>query len=387
MVFLLLVVKSAFRNRLRSLLTAFGVAIAIIAFLFLRTVISAWHAGAERAAADRLVVRNKISIIFPLPTAYFQKVKNVPGVTEATWANWFGGVYKDPRNFFAKFAVDADSYQRVYPELQLPPEEQKAWMGDRTGCIIGEELAAKYSWKVGDEIPLAGDIYPGDWKFTIRGIYHPPQGSSIDKRTMFFHWKYLDERMPEGRKNQLGVVIVRVADVQQSTSVASTIDKLFDNSPAETRTETERAFQMSFLSMVSAMLVAIEAISGVVLAILLLILGNTMAMATRERTTEYAVLRAIGFRPSHIVRLVLGEGLVIAGTGVALGLGMAPAILRIAGQAFQRVVGAFLGSFVVQPGPAIAAVAVALLGGMLAAAVPAWRAGRMRLVDALRRVE
>jgi putative ABC transport system permease protein len=386
MAFLLLVIKSAFRNRLRSSLTAVGVAIAIVAFLFLRTIIGAWNAGADNAAVDRMVVRNRISIIFPMPLSYLPKVKGVPGVTDVSWANWFGGVYKDERNFFARFAVDADTYLTVYPELSITPQEKQAWREDRTGAVVGVKLAEKYGWKIGDQIALAGDIYPGDWKFTVRGIYHS-SSKAFDERTMFFHWKYLNEQMPETRKDQLGVLMFRVAPGASSAQVASTIDKMFENSPAETRTETEKAFQMSFLSMMSAVLTAIEIVSGVVLAILMLILANTMAMATRERTTEYAVLRAIGFRPAHVVVMVLGEGLVIASLGAALGLALTPPILEVTARALQQNMGNFLDNDQLALGPAVMAVAVAVLGGMLASAAPAWRAGRLKLVDALRRVE
>ena len=386
MEFFLLTVRSAFRNRLRSILTAVGVAIAIIAFLFLRSFVSAWTSGYDRASADRLVVRNKISIIFPLPMSYLQKIKSVPGVADATWANWFGGVYIDQRNFFAQFAVDPESYLRVYPEIQLTPEEKQAWLADRTGCIVGPELAEKYGWKIGDQIPLQGTIYPGDWKFTVRGIYSAGT-KNADLKTMLFQWKYLDESMPEARKNNLGVVMIKVDDPKKGNDVAQAIDGLFANSLAETRTETEKAFQLSFLSMVSTVIVAIQLISLVVLLILILILGNTVAMGTRERTVEYAMMRAIGFKPGHIVTMVLGEGLVIGGFGGLLAVLMAPAILEGLGNAFKKVMGNFLGSFGIDRGGVVIALVAALAGGAVAAAVPAWLAGRRKLVDALRRVE
>ncbi len=386
MEFVALIVKSAFRNRLRALLTAVGVAIAIVSFLFLRTIVSAWNAGAENAAADRMVVRNRISIIFPLPLSYLDKVKRVPGVTDVSWANWFGGMYKDQRNFFAKFAVDAPTYLSIYPEMTLSPEEKQAWMGDRMGAVVGEKLAEKYGWKVGDQIAIAGDIYPGDWKFTVRGVYHSTS-KAFDERTMYFHWKYLNETVTEGRKDQLGVLLIRIGPGVPSAQVASAIDKQFENSVAETRTETEKAFQMAFLSMVSAVLVAIQIVSIVVLFILVLILANTMAMATRERTTEYAVLRAIGFSPRHVVMMVVGEGLVIGALGAALGVALTPPLVEVVGRGLEASLGNFLDLQGLALGPVAAAVAVAIGGGMLASAVPAWRAGRLRLVDALRKVD
>ncbi|MSP59172.1 MAG: FtsX-like permease family protein [Myxococcales bacterium] len=384
--YLLLVFKSAFRNRLRASLTGVGVAIAIVAFLFLRTLLSAWYAGAESAAADRMVVRNKISIIFPLPMAYTGKVQKIPGVTDVSWANWFGGTYIDERNFFAQFAVDPESYLRVVPEIVITPEAKKAWLDDRSGCIVGELLAEKYKWKVGDTIAMKGTIYPGDWKFTIRGIYKAGT-KNFDVQTMFFHWKLLDEQMPEGRKSQLSILLIRVADPAQSVAVAQAIDKEFLNSPAETRTESEKQFQMAFVAMSGALLSAIEIISYVVLLILMIIIANTMAMSTRERTTEYAVLRAIGFKPAHVIGFVMGEGLIIGGLGAMVGVLLTAPLTSFIARALERSLGAFLGAFELDKTAAALAVLGAMLGAMLASVVPAWRAGRMRLVDALRRVE
>lgn len=386
MAFLLLIIKSAFRNRLRTVLTSVGVAMAIIAFLFLQTFVAAWRSNADAASVDRLVVRNKISLVFPLPMSYLEKVRAVPGVADVSYSNWFGAMYKEPKNFFAQFAVEPESFLQLYSEYLLTPEERAAFLADRSGCIVGESIAEKFGWKVGDKLPLSGTIYPGDWVFNIRGIYHG-RDANTDTKQMIFHWKRLDDSLPEARKNQLGTILVKVADASRSNDVATAIDRGFANSLAETRTESEKAFQLGFLSMVSAIIDAIQIVSMVVLAILVLILGNTLAMATRERTTEYAVMRAIGFRPPHIVWLVIGEGFVIAAVGVSLGLLAAPPIMRFFAAWFQKEVGNFLGQFHIDPRTVAMAVSVALAGGMLAAAIPAWRAGRMRIVDALRRVE
>lgn len=382
MAFLILVIKSAFRNRLRTLLTSVGVAIAIVAFLFLRTFIASYYAGVEASASDRLVVRNKISITFPLPRPYVEKVRNVPGVDDVSWANWFGGIYIDERNFFAQLAIDAESYYRLYPEYLLSPEEMKAWLGDRTGCVVGDLLAQKYKWKVGDKITLKGTIFPGDWEFTIRGIYHG-RDKATDRQQMHFHWKYLDERREERAKNKVGIILIKAA----GGDVGQTIDRSFANSLAETRTESEKAYQLSFISMASAIILAIQVVSGVVLVILMLILGNTLAMGTRERNSEFAAMRAIGFRPSHIMRMVIGEGFVVALSGVLLGLLIAPPVLSFFADIFQENLGSFLGAFELDAKAMMLAVGVALGGGMLAAAVPAVRVSRMRIVDALRKVE
>jgi putative ABC transport system permease protein len=384
MKFLGLIWKSAFRNRLRTLLTAFGVAIAIIAFLFLRTFIAAWYSGVEGSSSDRLIVRNKISLTFPLPRAYTEKIRNMPGVKDVSWANWMGSYYKDPKQFFANYAVDAESYLRNYPEFMLSDDEKKAFMEDRTGAIIGELLAEKYNWKVGDRVTLSGTIYAGNWDFTIRGIYKG-RDKATDRQSFMCHWKYLDERSQFG-KDHVGWYVVNVAGADGS-KVARDIDAVFANSLAETRTESEKSFQLSFISMSSAVLKAIQVVSFVVLIILVLILGNTLAMATRERTTEYGAMRAIGFRPGQIVGLVLGEGFVVALVGVVIGVGLATPILKFFAGLFARQLGAFLGSFDVEPSLLALTSAIALAGGMIASAIPARRAGRMKIVDALRRIE
>jgi putative ABC transport system permease protein len=385
MAFLLLVVKSAFRNRLRALLTSVGVAIAIIAFLFLRTFIAAWYAGVDAAGADRMIVRNKTSIIFSLPLSYATKLQNVPGVSAVSYENWFGGYYKDPKQFFAKFAME-DHALDLYPEAIIPPDQMQAYKEDKQGAIVGRLLAQKYGWKVGDRVTITGDIYPGDWDFNIRAIY-TSTSKTFDQQTMFFHWSYLNDAVNERRKDKIGIILFKVADANASSSVGRAVDALFANSDNETHTESEKAFQLEFLSMSSALISAIQLVSGVVLVILMLILANTLAMATRERTTEYAVMRAIGFRPGHVVWLVVGEGFVIAAVGVAIGVGLATPVLRFFADVFQTYLGPFLGEFGLDPKLVVEAVVVALAGGMIASALPARRAGRLNIVDALRRVE
>lgn len=384
MKFLGLIWKSAFRNRLRTILTALGVAIVIIAFLFLRTFIAAWYSGVEGSSSDRLIVRNKISLTFPLPRAYTEKIRNLQGVKDISWANWMGAYYKDPKQFFANYAVDPESYLRNYPEFVVSDEEKKAFFEDRTGALIGELLAEKYGWKVGDRVTLNGTIYAGNWDFTIRAIYKG-RDKATDRQQFMCHWKYLDEKSQYG-KDHVGWYVVNVAGADGG-KVAHDIDQLFANSLAETRTESEKSFQLSFISMSSAVLAAIQVVSIVVLIILVLILGNTLAMATRERTSEYAAMRAIGFRPGHIVMLVLGEGFVVALVGVIIGVGLSAPILKFFAGVFQRQLGAFLGSFDVEPSLLAIASGIALVAGMVASAIPARRAGRMKIVDALRRIE
>jgi putative ABC transport system permease protein len=387
MSFFLLVFKSAFRNRLRTLLTSVGVAIAVIAFLFLRTFIGAWYAGVEGSSSDRMVVRNKISIIFPMPISYVDKVRNIVGDRGAvSYENWFGAVYpKDEHGFFANLAADDDIF-KMYPEIAIAPDQWKAYLEDRQGAIIGSHLSEKYGWKLGDRITLRGTIFPGDWDFNVRVIYES-HGKSVDDATMFFHWKYLNEKLPERQKDKVGLIFVRVDNPAQSNAIGAAIDKSFANSLAETRTESEKAFQLEFLSMASAIIGAIQVVSGVVLMILMLILANTLAMATRERTAEYAVMRAIGFQPRHIIGMVLGEGFVISLVGVGLGIALAPPIMDFFGKMFEKQLGGFLGNFGLALEPVLLALVVGLSLGMLAAALPAWGAGRLKIVDAHRRVE
>jgi putative ABC transport system permease protein len=383
----LLVFKSAFRNQLRTLLTSVGVAIAIVAFLFLRTFIAAWYSGVEGAQTDRLFVRNKISITFPMPLNYVEKVRQAIGDKgSVSYENWFGAMYpKDEHGFFASFAADDDVF-RMFPEFIIDPGQWKDYLEDRQGVFIGPRLVEKYGWKIGDKIMLRGTIYPGDWEFHVRGIYTSNK-RSVDLGSLFFHWKYMNEKQVGTARDQVGLILVKVNDPSQSAAVAQTVDRTFVNSAAETRTESEKAFQMEFLSMSSAIINAIQLVSGVVLVILMLVLANTMAMATRERTTEYAVMRAIGFQPHHIVGMVLGEGFVVALVGATIGVTLSPPVMRFFADLLEKQMGGFIGNFELHVGPTVAAMAVALLLGMLAAALPAWRAGRLKIVDALRRVE
>jgi len=388
MSFFFLIFKSAFRNRLRTLLTSLGVAIAIIAFLVLRTIVAAWNAGYENSASDRMITRNKISITFEMPLSYVDKVKNLVGDKgQVSYENWFGAMYpKDEHGFFANLATDDDVF-KMYPEIVIPPDQWKAYVEDRQGTVIGSHLAEKYGWKLGDKITLRGTIYAGDWDFNVRAIYHSTS-RAVDESGMWFHWKYMNEKLPESRRDHVGLILTKVNDGGMATAIGQAIDKEFANSPAETRTESEKQFQLEFLSMASALLSAIRIISYVVLLILMLILANTMAMATRERTTEYAVMRAIGFQPRHIVGMVLGEGFIIALVGAVLGVALVPpSVQSLARVLEQSGMGGWAGNMSLEPRDAAFAVGASLLLGMVAAALPARRAGKLKIVDALRRVE
>jgi putative ABC transport system permease protein len=379
-----LVVKNAFRHTLRTSLTVVGIVVAITAFGLLRTVVDAWYATANNSSSARLVTRTSISLVFPLPLTYAAKLRQVPGVTGVTWANWFGGVYISERNFFPQFAVDAATYLDLYPEFLLSDEERKAFIADRKGAIVGRKLADRYGWKVGDTIPLRGTIYPGTWTFTLRGIYDAGEPAT-DTSAMYFHWSLLNEtikRIYPRRGDQTGVFIERLADPEQAAEVSTAIDATFRNSLAETLTETEKAFQLSFVAMADAILLAIEAVSYVVVLIIMAVMANTMAMTARERSAEYATLKALGFSGGFVAGLIFAESLAIAGAGGALGI----ALTFPLSDALAATVGSMFPEVAVSGATVALQAAAALVIGAVAAALPAWRVMRTRIVDGLRAI-
>ena len=244
MYFTKLILRNALRHKLRTGLTVLGIFVAILAFGLLRTVIEAWYAGAESASSTRLITRNSISLVFPLPITYQEKIRQIEGVSRVTHANWFGGVYVSEKNFFPQFAVDIDSYFDLYPEYLIPPEQMKALVLDRKGCVVGRKLAETYGLSIGDVVPLRGTIYPGNWEFVVRAIYDGKEAKT-DTSQFFFRWDYLNETLKKTvprRANTVGVLVVGVRDADQVARVAAEIDRTFANSLAETLTETEKAF-------------------------------------------------------------------------------------------------------------------------------------------------
>src|SRR5207249_324595 len=231
----LLVLKNALRHKLRTILTVVGIVLAITAFGLLRTIVDAWYAGANASSSARLITRNSISLTFSLPLTYAQKIRQVPGVSAVSWANWFGGVYVSERNFFPQFAIDPASYLDLYPEFVLSAQERKAFILDRQGCIAGRKLVERFGWKIGDQIPLRGTIFPGTWSFNLRGIYDGAD-KTTDTSTLFFHWDLLNETLKKSfprRANQVGVYVVQLRDPGQASEVSLAIDGTFKNSLAE----------------------------------------------------------------------------------------------------------------------------------------------------------
>ncbi|MBA3504810.1 MAG: ABC transporter permease [Betaproteobacteria bacterium] len=379
-----LVVKNAARHKLRTLLTVIGIVVAITAFGLLRTIVDAWYAGAEATSSARLITRNAISLVFSMPLNYAQKIRQVPGVSAVTWSNWFGGVYITERNFFPQFAIDAATYLDMYPEFVLKPDERKAFAVDRAGAIAGRKLAEQYGWKLGDQIPLRGTIYPGTWTFTLRAIYDGVDAKT-DETQFLFHWHYLNEtiktRFPRWR-DQTGVYIVEIRDPGQAAQVSQAIDATFKNSLGETLTETEKAFQLGFVAMTEAILLAIEAVSFVVIVIIMAVMANTMAMTARERYSEYATLKALGFSNGFVAMLIFAESIAIALAGGSLGI----ALTFPLSDAFGGAMGALFPVFLVSRETLLLQIGAALSVGVIAAAVPAWRAANVRIVDGLRAV-
>ncbi len=379
-----LLLKNAFRHPLRTLLTIVGLVVAVVAFGMLRTIVDAWYAGAEASSSTRLITRSATSLTVPLPLAYAERLRAVDGVDGISWSNWFGGVYVSERNFFPQFAVDPQSYLPLYPEFVVKADDRVAWERDRKGVIVGRKLADKFGWQVGDQIPLRGTIYPGTWSFTLRGIYDGADAGT-DTNQMLMHWAYLNETMRarSGRRaDQVGVFIVGIRDPNNAALVSQRIDAQFRNSLAETLTETEKAFQLGFVAMSEAILVALQAVSFIVIVIIMAVMANTMTMTARERLAEYATLKALGFPPEFVVRLLFGESLFIALLGGVLGLLLTLPLAAL----FAGATGTLFPVFRVSGATMGLQLAVALVVGAVAAAWPAWKMSRINIVNGLRHV-
>ncbi len=385
MFILTLIRKNLLRHKLRTLLTILGITIAVLAFGLMQTVVSAWNAGVAASAADRLIVVHSVSFIYPLPLSYRARIERLPGVETVSFANWFSGIYIDETNFFARMAVDPATYFKVFPEFIVSDEALAALTQERNGAIIGAQIAKKYNLKVGDIIPLEGDIYPGYWEMKVVGVYRG-RDEGTDESQMLFNWEYLDQSLLKTQPTRAGRVGWYVVDIKNAADrarISADIDSLFANSPAETKTQTEKEFQQSFVSMSSAILTAINIVSIVIIGIILLVLSNTMIMTARERFREFAVLKTLGFSTLHLAGLIGGESMVIAGLGAAFGVALT---FPISGVIEQGLPAGWFPGFNVETSTLIAATGSALLVGVVAAAVPVFRTVRMKIVDGLRQV-
>jgi putative ABC transport system permease protein len=388
MKFLPLVVRNLTRRKIRTIFTVLSIMIAFVLFGLLMAIRAAFTMGVDVAGADRLMVIHKVSLIQPLPLSYASRIRSVEGVTDLTHANWFGAYYQDPNSFFANMAVEPESWLRMYPEFELPEDQKKAWFADRTGAIVGIDTARKFNWKVGDRVPLISPIYRkpdgSNWEFTIAGIYDSTT-VGVDKTQFFFHYDYLDQTFrntPSASfvSGNVGWYVFRVADPASSDQLAKRIDSAFANSPAETKTATEKAFVSDFAKQVGDIGAIMMAITAIVMAFILFVAGNAMAQSVRERINELGVLKTLGFKNGRILGLVLLESCTIAVIGGGIGLLLAWIII-----AQGDPTGGLLPVFHFPTRDLIGGIALVALLGLGTGLLPAMQASRLKIVDALRR--
>jgi putative ABC transport system permease protein len=380
MKFLPMVLANLGRHLRRTVLTVLSVALALFLFALLRSVVTTLNAGSEVSSASRMIVQNATAIVFTLPQSYANRLKAVPHVQAVTWENWFGGRYGDGKRQFAAFAIEPESYFAMYPEMGISQETRQAFLKERTAAIVGEGLIKDFGWKVGQNITLQGTIFPGDWTFTIRGIYHPTL-KEYGNDAFIFRYDYLYEKYPD--QVTPGWFVLKIDDPNAAPQVARTIDDQFRNSNAATKTGTEKAFAAGFATMWGNVKLLMSTIGMAVVFAILLITANAMMMNQRERTSEVAVLKTIGFTNGTVFGLVIVEAAVISLSGAAIGLGGAIALPALTG--FGQ--GGFLPGFHVTGGTVAVGSAVALLLTVASGLIPALGAARLPVVQALRRVE
>jgi len=380
MKFLPLVIANLMRHKLRTILTICSVALALFLFASLRTVTTTLASGSEVSSAQRVIVQNSTAFVIPLPMSYANRLSSVPHVQSVTWANWFGGKYGDGKKFFAQFAVDPKTYLGMYPEYSIPEDQKQAFFKERSSAIVGEGLVRAFGWKVGDNVTIQGTIFPGDWTFTIRGIYHPAMKEYGDDAFMF-HYDYLYEKYPD--RVTPGWYILKIDDPAAAPVVMKTIDDQFRNSNAPTKTGTEKAFAAGFASMWGNVKLLMSTIGMAVVFAILLVTANAMMMNQRERTSEVAVMKTVGFSDRRVFGLIIIEAAVISLTGAFLGLGAATLLPIVTG--FGE--GGFLPGFHVTGGTLAVGATVALLLTVASGIFPAWQAAKLPVVQALRRVE
>lgn len=377
--------RNLMRRKVRTTFTVLSIFIAFLLFGFLMAVRSAFSMGVDLAGADRMMVLNKISIIMPLPYSYGQQLKAIEGVKQVTYANWFGGYYQETKNQFPNMAVDAETWLTMYPEFTLPEDQRKAWLADREGAIVGAVTAKRFGWKIGDRVPLQATIFSRPdrraWEFNIRGIYDASL-KGADKTQLFFHWEFLNEVIKDTRfGNQVGWYVIKVNDPEQSMAIAKKIDTMFTNSQTETKTDSEKNFIAGWAKQIGNISLITQFIAAAALFMMLLVTANAMAQSIRERTSELAVLKTLGFGDGKILGLVLLESCVLAVVGGAAGLGLAWVLITVIGDP----TGSFLPQFLLPPRDLVIGMIMVLGLGFATGFVPALQASRLRIVDALRR--
>ncbi|MFO0774369.1 MAG: FtsX-like permease family protein [Nitrospiraceae bacterium] len=380
------IIRNVRRTPLRSALTALGIATVIVAFNLIVTTVEAWRAGAADAAPNRLIVRHAASLSIHLPLAYRARIAAVDGVVGVSYANWFGGVYRDAKGFFPQFAVEPASFLDLHPEVVVPQDARDRFLTDRRGALIGRTLADLYGWKVGDIVPLSGTLYPGAWELSVSGIYRGAK-PGVDENWLLLRWDHMNERRVQVEPDRAGTAgwyIVQIADPSRAAAIAQDIDRLFSNSTAETRTETEQAFQLGFVAMSGALISAMSVLAFVINGLTLLVVGNALVLAIRERTRELGVLVALGFQPRHLCGLIVGEALAIGALGAVIGI----AIAVPACAAYGRLLGSTLGAVVQQLSLSattlLTSAALTIAAAVVAAFVPIALAVRTNVLAALR---
>jgi putative ABC transport system permease protein len=370
------------RKKVRLLLTIGSFAVALFLFVFLAVVRDAFNRGADVASADRLVVINRTSIINPIPLSYRDKILRIPGVKAVTHNNWFGGIYIEEKNFFPQFVIDPENQRTVVSELVVPDDRWKAFLNDRQGAIAGAKLAERFHWKIGDRIPIKTTFYGGaSWEFNLVGIYHGNKPQS-DETQFWLQWDYFEEKVPERDKGRIGWYVLRIDNPDDAPRISQAIDDEFANSPFETKTQAESAFAANWVKQFGNIQRLIVSIGVVVFFTLLLVTGNTMAISVRERTSELAVFKAIGYSDRSVLFFVLAEALTIALIGGLLG--MLLAIVAVPGLA--AALNGLLPSIVLAPKMLVFGLVVAIFTGFLSGFLPGMNAMHLRIVNALRRV-
>ena len=382
MKFLPLIWKSLWRRKVRTTFTLLSIFIAFLLFGILMTIRAAFSIGIDLAGMDRLIIIHKISLIMPLPQSYEGRLETVPGVDIVTNNSWFGGIYQDPKNFFAQIAVEPEKFLAIYKEFKVPEAQKKAWLEDRKGAIAGRAIADRFGWKVGDHIPIQATIWQPKgggltWDFNLVGIYDGEPG--VDTTSFYFHYDYLNENRAQG-EGLVGWYVVKVKDPKQSQAMAKTFDQMFENSNAETKTTTEKGFVEGFAKQIGDIGSIMMAILAAVMFTILLVVGNTMAQAVRERTSELAVLKTLGFSDVGILSLVLAESLFVALVGG--GLGLALAWLFVQG---GDPTNGMLPAFYLPKGDIVFGIVLMVLVGIAAGILPAAGAMRLKITDALRK--
>ncbi len=374
------------RKKLRTALTVLSIVVAFMLFGILSAIQQALVGGVALAGADRLIVRQKVSIINFLPISYEARIERIPGVDFATHQTWFGGIYQDPKNFFMQNPVEPEKFLRMHPEFILPADESNAWVTTRTGAIVGRRTANRFGWKIGDQIPLQSTIWTlpngsRTWTFNIVGIFDG-KDKGTDTTPLFFRYDYFDESRQDWGKGQVGWYTIRIKDPSQAAEVAKRVDAEFANSPTETKTEPEGAFIQGWASQIGNIVFIVAAILSAVFFTILLVTGNTMAQAVRERTGELGVLKAIGFTDGQVVALVLAESCLLSLIGGTLGLALA----RVITPALAQNLAGLLPMFYLPTSALFIGFGISAALGIVTGTVPALQAMRLRTADALRRM-